>query len=98
MEQVLALNRGEQNKILTIKLTVPKQVETQFLGHLRQVWVPYDAPGKSLGSFGKIKGHLWHHFDPFLVTGFNIRMGDCVGLVSADRKRTRRLFSFFSHS
>lgn len=43
--QVLALNRGEQNKVLTIKLTVPKQVETQFLGHLRQVWVPYDAPG-----------------------------------------------------
>ena len=44
--QVLALNRGEQNKVLTLKLNVPKQVENQFLAHLRKTWVPIDAPGK----------------------------------------------------
>lgn len=43
--QVLALNRGEQNKVLTLKLNVPKQVENQFLAHLRKTWVPSDAPG-----------------------------------------------------
>ena len=47
---MLALNRGEQNKILTIKLTVPEQVEKQFLTHLRQVWIPCDAPGNLLCS------------------------------------------------
>ena len=44
--QVLALNRGEQNKVLTLKLTVPKQVENQFLAYLRETLVPTDASGK----------------------------------------------------
>ena len=44
--QVLALNRGEQNKILTVKLIIPKHVENQFLSHLRKTWVPHDAPGR----------------------------------------------------
>ncbi|KAL9954080.1 hypothetical protein ACROYT_G041574 [Oculina patagonica] len=44
--QVLALNRGEQNKVLTVKLTIPKPVENQFLSHLHKTWVPCDAPGK----------------------------------------------------
>jgi len=44
--QVLALNRGEQNKILTVKLIIPKHVENQFLSHLRKTWVPCDASGK----------------------------------------------------
>ena len=42
---MLALNRGEQNKILTVKLTIPKHVENQFLAHLRKTWVPCDSPG-----------------------------------------------------
>ena len=44
--QVLALNRGEQNKILTVKLIIPKHVENQFLSHLHKTWVPADAPGR----------------------------------------------------
>ena len=44
--QVLALNRGEQNKILTVKLIIPKHVENQFLSHLHKTWVPGDAPGR----------------------------------------------------
>ena len=43
--QVLALNRGEQNKILTVKLTIPKHVENQFLAHLHKTWVPSDSTG-----------------------------------------------------
>ena len=45
--QVLALNRGEQNKVLTVKLTVPRNVEKQFLAHLHKTWAPRDALGKS---------------------------------------------------
>ena len=45
--KVLALNRGEQNKALTVKLTIPKNVEKQFLVLLRKTWVPCDAPGTS---------------------------------------------------
>ena len=45
--KVLALNRGEQNKVLTVKLTIPKNVEKQFLVRLRKTWVPCDAPGTS---------------------------------------------------
>ncbi|KAJ7330759.1 RNA binding [Desmophyllum pertusum] len=44
--QVLALNRGEQNKVLSVKLTIPKPVEGQFLSHLHKTWVPCDAPGQ----------------------------------------------------
>ena len=44
---MLALNRGEQNKVLTVKLTVPTKVEKQFLAHLHKTWAPSDAPGKS---------------------------------------------------
>ena len=44
---MLALNRGEQNKVLTVKLTVPRKVEKQFLAHLHMTWVPCDAPGES---------------------------------------------------
>ena len=45
--KVLALNRGEQNKVLTVKLTIPKNIEKQFLVLLRKTWVPCDAPGTS---------------------------------------------------
>jgi len=57
--QVLALNRGEQNKILTIKLTVPEQVEKQFLAHLRQVWIPCDAPGNIKKLFNSAVGDAY---------------------------------------
>lgn len=42
---MLALNRGEQNKVLSVKLTIPKPVEGQFLSRLHKTWVPCDAPG-----------------------------------------------------
>lgn len=57
--QVLALNRGEQNKILTIKLTVPEQVEKQFLAHLRQVWISSDAPGNIKKLFNSAVGDAY---------------------------------------
>ena len=47
LPQVLALNRGEQNKILSVKLTIPTRVENQFLAHLRKTWIPSEASGKS---------------------------------------------------
>ena len=49
--QVLALNRGEQNKVLTVKLTIPKPVENQFLTQLHKTWVPCDAPGNVINLF-----------------------------------------------
>jgi len=50
--QVLALNRGEQNKILTVKLTIPTRVENQFLAHLRKTWIPSEASGSIKKLFG----------------------------------------------
>ncbi|RMX59849.1 hypothetical protein pdam_00020341 [Pocillopora damicornis] len=43
--QVLALNRGEQNKILNVKREIPKNVESEFRTALLEKWVPSNASG-----------------------------------------------------
>lgn len=40
---MLALNRGEQNKILNVKREIPKNVESEFRTTLLEKWMPSNA-------------------------------------------------------
>lgn len=42
---MLALNRGEQNKILNVKREIPKNVESEFRTALLEKWMPSNASG-----------------------------------------------------
>ncbi|XP_078676315.1 S1 RNA-binding domain-containing protein 1-like [Branchiostoma floridae x Branchiostoma belcheri] len=51
--QVLAINRGESQKILSVKINIPDDVKTRFLAFCERRWVPQNAPPHAAGVIRK---------------------------------------------
>ncbi|CAH1264026.1 SRBD1 [Branchiostoma lanceolatum] len=51
--QVLAINRGESQKILSVKINIPDDVKTRFLAFCERRWIPRNAPQHAAGVIMK---------------------------------------------
>ncbi|XP_078593660.1 S1 RNA-binding domain-containing protein 1-like [Branchiostoma floridae x Branchiostoma japonicum] len=51
--QVLAINRGESQKILSVKINIPDDVKTRFLAFCDRRWIPRNAPQHVVGVIRK---------------------------------------------